>query len=361
MASLDRKLSQLRVLLDLSFLINSTLDIREIRNRATEAAKQLLDTEVASLLLVDQESRELFFEVALGEAGRAVREVRLKMGQGIAGWVAEQGEPAVIHDVYRDPRFFKDVDSKSSFVTRNMISVPVKSKDKILGVLQAINKLDGIFDEEDLEWLQILSNQVAVAIENAGLYEELRETFLGTVMSLADSLDKRDAYTGGHTRRVKAYSLAIGRRLGLQPQELEGLQLSAVLHDIGKIGVRDSILLKNCRLDVDELRSMQQHANHGAEILSHVKSLQGVVSAVKGHHENFDGTGYPDRLRGEDIPLFARIILVADSFDAMTSDRSYRKALSFDTAFAELNKFSGTQFDPAVVNAFIRAYEEGEI
>jgi putative nucleotidyltransferase with HDIG domain len=361
MSTTGNKHEKTKVLLGLSVLVNSTLDICDVRDRATEAAKHLLHAEAASLLLVDREKGELYFDVALGEKGKKVKEVRLTIGQGIAGWVAEKGKPLIIPDVYQDPRFFKGVDSKTDFVSRNMICVPVQSKNEILGVLQAINRIDGEFSEEDLEWALILSNQIAGAIENANLYDQLRDTFLGTVMSLAESLDKRDAYTGGHTRRVKEYSLAIGTRLGLNQNKLETLKLAAILHDIGKVGVRDNILLKEGELDPEEFESMKRHPKYGAEILSHIKSLSGVIEGVKSHHEKYDGSGYPEKLKGEDIPLLGRIILVADSFDAMTSDRSYRKALTFEIALVELERFSGIYFDPAVVEAFMNAYKEGEI
>ena len=361
MSTTGNKLEKTKVLLGLSVLINSTLDISIVRDRATEATKQLLNTEAASLLLVDRERGELYFEVALGEKGKKVKKIRLKSGQGIAGWVAENGKPLIIQDVYKDPRFFNGVDNKTDFVSRNMICVPVQSKNNILGVLQAINRIDGEFSEEDLQWALILSNQIAGAIENANLYEQLRDTFIGTVMSLAESLDKRDAYTGGHTRRVRDYSLAIGSKLGLNQNKLESLRLAAILHDIGKMGVPDNILLKNGPLEPEEFESMKRHPKYGAEILSHIKSLSDAIEGVKSHHEKYDGSGYPEKLKGEDIPLLGRIILVADTFDAMTSDRSYRKALSFETAVAELERFSGILFDPAVVVAFMSAYKEGEI
>lgn len=361
MQSVENIHEKTKILLRLSFLVNSTLNAGEVRDRATKAAKQLLNAEAASLLLVDRQRGDLFFEVALGEKGNEVKEVRLSMGQGIAGWVAEKGEALLISNVYEDPRFFQGVDDKTDFISRDMICVPVKSKNEILGVLQAINKIGGKFSEEDLEWALFLGNQIAGAIENANLYEELRETFLGTIMSLAESMDKRDAYTGGHTRRVRDYSLAIGTRLGLKHAELETLKLSAILHDIGKIGVRDSVLLKNGKLDDEEYALMRQHPRYGAEILSHIKSLSGAVDGVKCHHEKYDGTGYPDQLKGDEIPLMGRIILVADAFDAMTSDRSYRKAMSVASALAELERGSGLQFDPTVVDAFMKAHKEGEI
>jgi putative nucleotidyltransferase with HDIG domain len=263
--------------------------------------------------------------------------------------------------VGNDPRFFKGADEKSEFVTENILCVPVKTKDKTLGVLQAINRRDGAFDGEDQEVLSALANQVAVAVENANLYDELKETFYGTASALAETIEKRDPYTGGHTKRVMDYSLAIGKSMGLDKAGMENLKLSAILHDIGKIGVRDSVLLKQDRLDDEEYRLMNKHTSFGAEILGHVRQLKDVIPGVKGHHEKYDGTGYPDRIKGDDIPVTARIIAVADAFDAITTDRPYKKGLSADTALKELRRCSGTQFDAEAVDAFIKSWEQGEI
>ncbi|MBI4824241.1 MAG: GAF domain-containing protein [Nitrospirae bacterium] len=359
--SFIKKLRQLNELMELTALINSTLDTHEIRRRAIEAATRLTDAETGSLLLLDKETGELFFEVALGDKGGKLKEIRLKKGQGIAGWVALQGEPVLIRDVQSDPRFFKDADEKSKFVTRDMICVPVSTKERILGVLQVINKNIGQFDEDDMQLITALSNQVAVAIENANLYQELKETFYGTAQSLAETIEKRDPYTGGHTKRVMNYSLAIGRSMGLSKAELEGLKLSAILHDIGKIGIRDSVLLKKDRLEPEEQEAMNMHPRFGSEILNHVRQLKDIIPGVRGHHEKYDGSGYPDGLKAEGIPLSARIIAVADTFDAMTTDRPYRKALSAESAFEELKKYAGRQFDSEAVEAFFRAWKEMEI
>ncbi len=352
------KLSQLNALMELTAIINSTLDTREVRKRAIEASTRLVNAEAGSLLLVDRETGELFFEVAVGDKGASLKEIRLKKGEGIGGWVAEKGEAVIIHDVQSDPRFFRSADAKSTFVTKDMICVPVKTKDKVVGVLEAINKRAGVFNDDDLEVLNALANQVAVAIENANLYEELRDTFYGTAEALAETIEKRDPYTGGHTKRVMNYSLAIGRMMGLGREEMENLKLSAILHDIGKIGIRDNILLKEGDLEPSEITTMNMHPKYGSEILNHVKHLKEVIPGMRGHHEKFDGTGYPDGLKGEGIPLSARIIAVADSFDAMTTDRPYRKALSAETAFEELKRCAGKQFDPPIVEAFFRAWSE---
>lgn len=252
------KIHQLNALIELSALINSSLNIVEIRKRTVEAAVRLVDAETGSLLFVDEESGGLYFDVALGEMG---------------GY---------------------------------------------------------------------------------------RETFYATVYALADTIEKRDPYTGGHTRRVMNYSLAIGKTMGLSPKEMIDLKLSAILHDIGKIGIKDSILLKNEQLTFDEYNVIIMHPGYGAEILTHIRQLREIVPGVKWHHEKYDGSGYPEGLKGEAIPLIARIISVADTFDAMTTDRPYRKGLSTQATLEELGAKAGSQFDPVVVDAFVKAFSDPE-
>ena len=358
MSNVTKKLEQLNTLIELSSLINSTLDPGEVSKRAVEAAVRLLDAEAGSLILIDQDSEDLFFEVALGDKGAIVKEIRLKKGQGIAGWVAEKGAPLIVQHVQSDPRFFKLADEQSKFTTRDMVCVPVKSKDKILGVLQAINKQNGVFDDQDKDALIALANQVAIAIENANLYQELKDAFYGTAEALAETIEIRDPYTGGHTKRVMNYCLMIGKSIGLSEKELEDLRLAAILHDVGKLGVRDDILLKEGRLNSDEIEKMVMHAKFGAEILGHIKQLKDVIPGVRSHHERIDGKGYPDNLKNGDIPIMARIIAVADTFDAMTTARPYGKARSFEAALKELKIKAGIQFDKDIVDAFITLYEE---
>ena len=355
------KEDQLRTLTKLSAILNSTLDPKEVQKRAMEAATELMNAQVGSLLLVDEKNNELYFEVALGEKGAQVKAIRLKIGEGIAGWVAQHGEPLIVEDVQKDPRFAKKADKKSSFVTRNMICVPVRIKDKTIGVLQAINKEEGAFAQEHLELFQMLANQVGIAIENARLMEDLRQTFYETAEALAEAIEKRDPYTGGHTKRVLTYSMAAAGYMGLSPEEMEQLKLSAILHDIGKIGVEDRVLRKQASLNDEEFGLMKTHPRMGAEIMQHVEKLKYVIPGMKYHHERFDGKGYPEGLKDVEIPLIARIISVADTFDAMTSDRPYRKGLSDEAAISELMKFSAIQFDPDVVKAFIEAHKDGKI
>ncbi len=357
-----KRVGQFSTLIELSTILNSTLQISEVLRRAVEAATRLMECEVGSLLLLNDENDELVFEVALGERGKELKEIRLRVGEGIAGWVAKTGEPALVNDVQSDPRFSGRVDVRTHFVTRNMICAPVKSHERSIGVLQAINRLtDHPFAEEDQRLFESLARHVGIAIENARLYEEVKATFVSTAAALAEAIEKRDPYTGGHVRRVVEICLTVGEELGLSLEETEMLQLAAILHDVGKIGIRDGILQKCGPLTAEEAAHIREHPQLGAEILAHVKQLDAVIPAVRHHQERYDGLGYPDGLKGEEIPLASRIIAASDAFDAMTTDRPYRTRLSDEAAVKEIQRCAGTQFDPKVTEAFMAAFRAGRI
>lgn len=358
----ENKVHQLATLTELSAILNSSLDPKEVRTRAMQAAVKLLECETGSLYLIDFERGELYFEVALSEKKDLFKEIRLKLGEGVAGWVAQEGKSLLIPDCSRDPRWSSKVDKKSKFQTRNMVTVPVKAKGKVIGVLQAINKRPPrLFDEEDLRLLESLADSVAIALENARLYEAQRQTFLQTAEALAAAIEKRDIYTGGHTKRVRDYCLAAARYLDLTAEEKSWLELAAILHDVGKIGVDDQVLRKPGKLSDEEFAQIRAHPAIGYEILNHIQTLQEVIPGMRYHHERPDGKGYPEGLRNGQIPFLARIIAVADTYDAMTSDRPYRQGLSDEAALEELRKYSGTQFDPTVVEAFLQAHAAGLI
>jgi len=187
-------------------------------------------------------------------------------------------------------------------------------------------------------------------------HQELRTAYVQTIRALAEAVDAKDAYTRGHSERVGVYASKIAREMGFQKDLIERVYIAGLLHDVGKIGVRDSVITKPDRLTPEEYDEIKQHPAIGAKILEPVDFLADVTPCVRHHHEWFDGSdrGYPDRLRGDAIPLPSRIILVADTVEAMTSDRPYRKALSLDVVYSELTKYSGSQFDPVCVDAFLR-------
>ena len=358
----EERAKRLALLSQLSQVLNSTLDPKEIRRRTMEAATRLMKAEVGSLLLVHEEKRRLYFEVALGEREEDLKTISLNFGEGIAGWVAQHGKPLIVNSPEKDRRFFKGVDERTEFKTRNIICVPVRVKEKTIGVLEALNKKGkGRFNKEDLSLLISLADQVAIALDNSRLYQELEEMFFQTTKSLADAIEKRDPHTGGHTQRVTLYSQATAKYLPLTPLEKKWVKITSVLHDIGKIGIEDYILKKPKPLSPREFEIIKRHSMMGAEIIQHIRQLREIIPGVKYHHEQVDGKGYPDGLRGKDIPILAKIVAVADTYDAMTTDRPYRKAMDKKIAIGELKRCSGTQLDGEVVEAFIHAYQNGEI
>ena len=345
-------------LLEIIKKINSTLDISHVLDFAMESAEKIMNAEASSIFEIDEEKGELFFRLARGEKCKKVKEIRLNLGEGIAGWVALHNQPVIIKDAKKDERFSKRADTKSKFVTESIICVPLKIKEKTIGVLQVLNRKDGVsFTGDDLSLLTHLAEIIAIALENARLYREIKETFFETAYALAEAIEKRDPYTGGHTKRVTDFCMAMADYLSINSEDREVLKLSAILHDIGKIGIEDRILRKNGPLDDVEFSQIKQHPAMGADIMEYIKRLEKVIPGMLYHHERMDGQGYPTGLTGDRMPFLARIIAVADAFDAMTSDRPYRAALADEIALEELSKNAGKQFDQEVVNAFLSAYE----
>lgn len=259
---MDTKLRQFQ---EISALLNSSLHPAEIRKRAIEATTLLMEAEAGSLLLVDEATGELYFEVAHGEKSAAVREIRLKAGEGIAGHVANTGEPVIVNDVQHDARFFRGADTQSGFRTRNMVCTPVKARGKVIGVLQAINRREGgLFTAEDLRNFVALGHQVGIAIENAHLYDEITRLFEGFISASVQAIESRDPTTSGHSSRVALLTCGLAeavtrmgkglyRQCRFDQEQLREIRYAALLHDFGKVGIREHILLKACKLHPGEL------------------------------------------------------------------------------------------------------------
>ncbi|MGE5403309.1 MAG: HD domain-containing phosphohydrolase, partial [Candidatus Saccharibacteria bacterium] len=348
------KYKEISLLHSISEMLAENLDPKEVTSLVFSEAKRFIKADSASVILRDEQSGNL--QVVAGTGKNSNPKIVLLPGQGIAGLVMESGKPELINDVNQDSRFVP-----GAHHVRALMSAPLKIRDRVIGVINVSSKEPEVYSAEDLKILSSIALHAASAIETARLYDDLRETFLTTVYTLAETIEKRDPYTGGHTKRVMTYSIALGNVMGFDENEINRLELAAMLHDIGKIGVRDEILLKPGKLTDEEYEMIKMHTVFGEQIIKHIRRLREVIPGVKWHHERFDGRGYPDRIGGEEIDIIARIIAVADSFDAMTSDRAYRKALSNDIAIDELIKNSGTQFDPHIVEAFLQAYKEGKI
>lgn len=356
------EIHKLEALTEASQVINSTLDLKKLLKLVMELAANTLNAEASSIFRIDEKSNDLYFDVVSGDGGEVLKQIRVPMGQGIVGACAESGKPLLVADVTKDPRFFKKVDKKSGFQTRSIVAVPLMVRGGLIGVVQVLNKNGGgEFNQEDVELLTALANQSAVAIDNAKLYLSLQDSFVATVQALAAAIDAKDSYTAGHSSRVTEYSVLIAEEMGLPDPDIKRCRLSGLLHDIGKIGIGDSVLSKPSALTDEEFGIMKKHPTIGANIILPIPQLADMVEGVRHHHERFDGRGYPDGLAGDKIPLMGRIIGVADAFDAMTSDRVYRPRLSDEIALGELEKHSGAQFDPEAVEAFMRVYGRGSI
>lgn len=357
---LERRLREYETLLEIGVELAGTLDLERVLHLALEKVEQLCHAETSSIWELDATRGDLFFRIVRGRAAPNIRDLRVPIGQGIVGEVARSGRAEVVQDVANDRRWRGD--GSSGFVTRALLSVPLIARGSVVGVLQVLNPTErATFSPVDLRRMQLLAGPLANAIENARLYAAQRQTFLQTVTALAEAVERRDPYTGGHVRRVVGYAVAIGRRLALGAEELEELRLAAVLHDIGKIATPDQVLSKPARLTPDEVRVMRRHPVDGAEIVLPIAQLRALLGGIRHHHERLDGQGYPDGLRGDEVPLLARIIAVADTYDAMTTDRPYRRGRPIEEAMAEIERESGRQFCPRVVAAFRAAYDQGEV
>jgi putative nucleotidyltransferase with HDIG domain len=348
------KYKEITMLYDFSERVAVCLNPNEVARLVAAEAMKVITADDVSVLLQSDDDPRILKTAASSSDGSSVLQT-IDVTQGIPGSVFCSGRAEIVNDRFLDPR------AVAGFCARSMMCAPLKIKDKVIGVIKVISNELFNYTAEDLKLLIALASQAAASIETAKLYDELQDTFFTMVQTLAETIEKRDPYTGGHTKRVMEYSLAIGEELGIGTEEMVRLRLAAILHDIGKIGVRDSVLMKESKLTDEEFNDIKKHTVYGDEILSHVQRMRGVIPGVRHHHEKYDGRGYPDGLKAEEIDITARIIGVADSFDAMTSNRPYRKGLSLDIAFSELRKYSGSQFDAGAVLAFFSAYEKGTI
>jgi HD-GYP domain-containing protein (c-di-GMP phosphodiesterase class II) len=556
-SDLKRTLHEASMLTRLAGIINSSLDIETVLDQSMKCVENFLDAEASSIFEIDKDSGNLFFRFVRGSKGSKAKEIRLKMGEGVAGWVAQTGESTIVSNVETDERFSKSVDNKTGFKTKTILCVPLKIHDEVVGALQVLNKKNNrTFTEADIELLtsfgdqiaialnnaklyeqvsnnnqflekrvkertselsllleisttisstldidqilQILveklsrriattfcriffldrennsitvqaahptrklewtpeigkdfpldhsyyfnqvvetkrsftiygdklkkiikndnerrlltgcidnlnsalliplvrrekilgvislgesrkwdrspfdsrkirlckaiANQAAVAIENARLFEkvkkknkELRETYFQSMKVLAQSIEEKDKYTKAHSERMIKNAELLVEKLGLPEYLKEPVKFAALLHDIGKIDIPDAILGKKAALAEAEQKQMKTHPARGAGLIKNIKFLKPVVPMILHHHERWDGKGYPKGLKGEEIPIGARIVCILDTFDAITSNRPYSDSRGKEWAIAELKECSGTQFDPEVVDAFIEILTE---
>jgi putative nucleotidyltransferase with HDIG domain len=344
---------RLTVLLEITKAVTGEVELEGLMMTLAEKAAAAVGGERGAVFLFDEDTDEFWSIAATGES----EEIRFPADRGIAGHVARTGESLIVHDAYADPRFNVDVDKKTGYRTRDIICAPILEADgECIGVVEVLNKADGAFDEDDVDFLEAISGQAAAAIRNVRLFEERKRMFDSLIDVLGDSIESRDPYTAGHSREVMRYSVGMAEEMGLDEDEVEVIKYAALLHDYGKIGIPDEILGKPNRLTEDEFEIIKQHVVYSREILGKIafeKKLRMVPEIAGGHHERLTGGGYPDGLSGEEIPLGSRIIAVADAFQAMTTDRPYRRAMTPADAVSELKAGVGVDYDGEAVNALV--------
>ncbi len=357
-ADLEDRISELHAIFEIDKSITSSIELEVVLEQIVQLSVALIGGKLSSLMLLDEEKQELVIVASQGLSEQYVSKGNIRVGESIAGMVIKEGRPIAVEDIRSDPRHaYPELAAREGLCS--MLSVPLCLKDGIIGVLNIYTEKAHSFSQHEINLFTSLASQAAIAIENARLFESLEQIYLEVITALASAIDARDSYTHGHSNRVTVYAVAIAEEMGLPPHEVDVIRNASILHDVGKIGIRESILHKPGKLTSEEVREMQYHPYIGYKILQSVKLLEPVLPLVYHHQEHYDGGGYPEGLQGEDIPLGSRIIAVADAFEAMTSDRPYRLALGNEVALAELKRLSGKQFDPVVVEAFLRLAERG--
>jgi HD-GYP domain-containing protein (c-di-GMP phosphodiesterase class II) len=348
--------SKLDLILDVTRRLMSITDLDALLRDMATVTTQLLDADRATIFIVDRERGEIWSRVALGTGAG---EIRQAIGVGIAGLVAATGEAVNIPDAYDDPRFNPEPDQRTGYRTKSLLTFPMTGQnDRVIGVFQVVNKNGGgDFTADDEETLSSLGASAAVAVENAQLVAEQRRLWTTLIETLAVTIDARDQQTAGHSQRVTRYAEVIGRALGLEGIELEKLRAAALLHDYGKIAVRDQFLLKPGKLDDREFEYMKAHAEKTGEFLAHLvfpQDMRDVPVIAAQHHERMDGKGYPRGLPAERILLGARIVAAADVFDALTAPRYYKPAYTLEKTLEIMDGMAGDHLDPSVVAAVRR-------
>lgn len=347
---LSKKFSEMTALYETVKITGSFLDIEDVLSSVFNNIVKTLKAEIGYLMLFDPGEEVLTIKRAHGLTKEVIKRTRIKMGESIAEMVAQSGEPMIIRrgtDALQNK-------GRKRYGYINCICALLKTKKRLIGIINLNRKRDSEpFTEDDLNLLSTMAHEAATAIENISLYRDLREGYLSTVHSMISALEVKDPYIKGHSDAVARYAVAIAKRLNISPQGIETIEMAALLHDIGKIGIHEDILNKSGKLDEEDWKEMEKHPEIGLKILNGVNFPWDIRPVIYHHHERYDGKGYPAGIKGKEIPLGARIIAVADSYDSITSERAYRKGLSKKAAIKELERVAGAQLDPEIVGVFV--------
>ncbi len=351
-AQTAKLISNLETLYRVGRTINSIQTVEELLDQIADTVLSVFsDIEIVCILLNENGED---FEPKTIKTRPGVPSQPFQISWSIVSEAAKEKACILANDAVHDDRF----EASKSIAAMNLRSVmcaPLLNKGTVLGVIYVDNReKPANFDEDDTALLSALASQSAVAIDNSRLYENVQKAYHEVILALMNTVEAKDEYTRGHSQRVSRGALGIAREMGLSEEESKKMQTAAELHDIGKIGVRDLIIGKDSSLSTMEFDLMKEHVLTGENIIKPIEYLRFAGPMIRHHHERYDGEGYPDGLKGNEIPLGARIIGVIDAFDAMTTQRPYNKPLSFEEALEEFETLKGEQFDPDVVDALVR-------
>jgi len=356
---LKARQSQLGALMGVGRAINSSLGLKRVLEEVMDTLIELMHAE-RGFLMLRESNGELTVRIARGIAHINLEEESFKVSRTIVGRVADSGEPILTTNAQDDPRFGSQM-SIAMYQLRSILCAPLKIKNQLIGVIYVENRArSGIFQEPDLSLITAFADQAAVAIDNAQLFEnlqesnrELQEAYQATLEGWVQALDMRDKETEGHTQRVTILTERLARTMGVDGVALLNITRGALLHDIGKMAIPDGILLKPDKLTEAERALIQKHPVYAYDMLKRINFLLPAIDIPYCHHEKWDGTGYPRGLKGEEIPFAARIFPVVDVYDALVSDRPYRKGLPPREVRERIKADSGKHFEPRVAEAFL--------
>jgi PAS domain S-box-containing protein len=356
-----KQLEHLRSLRTIDIAISSNLNLKMSLKTVLKEVSRQLKVDAASILLINPDTNRLEFSAGQGFRTHNINSTDLSLGEGYAGQVALDKKIVYIKDLSQPGQDFTRSKLLKNEEFTSYFGVPLISKDKVQGVLEIFNRSPLHVEKEWLNFLNMLGGQASIAVENALLFENLQKSnsdlesaYNATIEGWSHALDLRDKETEGHSQRVTELALKLSRSFGMDEDMLVNVKRGSLLHDIGKMGVPDSVLLKPGPLTEDEWRIMRQHPQFAYELLAPISYLQQALDIPYCHHEKWDGTGYPRGLKGEEIPLTARIFAIGDVWDALTNERPYRPAWSDSKALEYIRENSGTHFDPQVVELFLK-------
>jgi putative nucleotidyltransferase with HDIG domain len=350
------RMRALMPLFEVSKEIISETDTKKLLALIVEIAVRETQADRASLFLNDETTGKISMEEDYGLSPASIADFREKHLEKLASLLMKENKPVLIVPGFPMPEGFDEMPGAENF---SSIYTPLTVRGRGIGILSLSRAgAEHPFSLPDVELVSVLSGQAAAAIENARLYEKLEQSYLSTIVTLSSIAESKDFYTDKHMKDIAEYSVDIARKLRLPEADVENIRMSALLHDLGKVTVPDDILKKPGRLSEEEMEIIRKHPVHGARMIESIEPMKDAREIIRHHHEYYDGSGYPDGLKGADIPLGARIIGVADAFDAMTTNRPYRKALPMDKVIKELRDFAGIQFDPDIVGILIAILRE---